>query len=192
MPSWSAARVRELILCGDLPPGSRLGEAELSERFGVSRPSLREGLRSLGTEGLVVQIPRRGTFVRTVTLQDAYEIFTLREEPERMAIRLGVPVQDNIAMGRCRSAMDRLEEAATTGDSAGVTEEGFAFHLALVGGGLGPQAAGALPVKSAQSREGTFSSGTRCAHSQPGTTKMIQVASGARSTMLKPHRMSPL
>jgi DNA-binding GntR family transcriptional regulator len=133
LPAWVAARITELILRGDLPPGSRLGEAELSDRFGVSRPPLREGLRSLETEGLVVQIPRRGTFVRTVTLQDAYEIFTLRDELERMAIRLGVPVHDDIAMNRCRGAMERLEAAAAAGDSAGVTEEGFAFHAALVG-----------------------------------------------------------
>lgn len=133
LPAWVGDRIRELILRGDLPPGTRLGEAGLSARFGVSRPPLREGLRSLETEGLVVQIPRRGTFVRTVTLQDAYEICTLRDDLERMAIRLGVPVHDDIAMGRCRTAMERLEEAAAAGDSARVTEEGFAFHLALVG-----------------------------------------------------------
>ncbi|WP_211301082.1 GntR family transcriptional regulator [Murinocardiopsis flavida] len=133
LPAWVADRIRELILRGDLPPGTRLGEEGLSARFGVSRPPLREGLRSLETEGLVVQVPRRGTFVRTVTLQDAYEICTLRDELEHMAVRLGVPVHDAAAMARCREAMARLAAAAAAGDSAGVTEEGFGFHLALVG-----------------------------------------------------------
>lgn len=125
--------IRGMILSGELRPGDRIVENRLTVELGISRPPLREALRVLEQEGLVVQIPRRGAVVRPITLHDVYEIFTLREELEQLAVRFGVPVRVPERLERCRAALARLEEVADAGDRAQVTERGFDFHLAIVG-----------------------------------------------------------
>src|SRR5262249_20888373 len=63
-------RVRGSILSGELAAGAKLVEADLARSFGVSRGPIREALRELAREGLVVDLPRRGTFVCTLTQTD--------------------------------------------------------------------------------------------------------------------------
>ncbi|MCW3820099.1 GntR family transcriptional regulator [Micromonospora sp. DR5-3] len=129
----AAEAVRKMILTGELQPGDRVVENQLTHQLGVSRPPLREALRVLEQEGLLVQQPRRGVIVVPITLHDVYEIFTLRDQLERMAVELGVPVRAPERFQRCRSALRDLEEAATAGDAATVTDRAFDFHLAVVG-----------------------------------------------------------
>src|SRR5699024_2433231 len=86
--------IRAEILSGRLEPGARLVEERLKERFGVSRPPLREALRMLENDGLITIRPRRGAVVATMDEQDVYEVMTLRSGLERMAIEQGVPVCD--------------------------------------------------------------------------------------------------
>jgi DNA-binding GntR family transcriptional regulator len=70
-----AARLRERIFAGELPPGSFLDEVKLAEQLEISRTPLREALKVLTAEGLVRHEPRRGCFVAEVTEQDLDEIF---------------------------------------------------------------------------------------------------------------------
>jgi len=70
-----AARLRERIFAGELPPGSFLDETRLAEELSISRTPLREALKVLTVEGLVRHEPRRGCFVNQVTEQDLDEIF---------------------------------------------------------------------------------------------------------------------
>ena len=60
LPEAAAERLRTLIIEGELAPGARLNERELSERLGVSRTPLREAFRMLAADGLLVQLPNRG------------------------------------------------------------------------------------------------------------------------------------
>lgn len=133
MSQLAADAVRKLILSGRLQPGDRVVENQLTHQLGVSRPPLREALRVLEQEGLLVQQPRRGAIVVPITLHDVYEIFTLRDQLERMAVELGVPVRVPARLERCRTALRELEEAARAGDAATVTDRAFDFHLAVVG-----------------------------------------------------------
>lgn len=133
MSQLAADAVRKMILSGRLRPGDRVVENQLTHQLGVSRPPLREALRVLEQEGLVVQQPRRGAIVVPITLHDVYEIFTLRDQLERMAVELGVPVRVPARLERCRTALRELEEAARAGDAATVTDRAFDFHLAVVG-----------------------------------------------------------
>lgn len=129
----AADALRGMILSGQLRPGDRVIENRLTDELGVSRPPLREAMRVLEQEGLIVQVPRRGAIVTPLTLHDVYEIFTLRAELERLAVDLGVPVRSKERLERCRAALAALEQAAANDDPAGVTERGFDFHLAVVG-----------------------------------------------------------
>lgn len=70
-----AAKLRDQIFAGELPPGSFLDEVGLCESLSISRTPLREALKVLAAEGLVRHEPRRGCFVSQVTEQDLDEIF---------------------------------------------------------------------------------------------------------------------
>lgn len=70
-------RLTKLITDGELPAGQRIPEADLCERFGVSRTPLREALKVLAAEGLVVLTPNRGASVTTITQGDLEEAFPI-------------------------------------------------------------------------------------------------------------------
>jgi DNA-binding GntR family transcriptional regulator len=76
------AALRELILDGDLRPGTRLGEVELADRLGVSRTPVREALTRLAAEGLVEIAPNRGARVATWTVAELEGVFDLRASLE--------------------------------------------------------------------------------------------------------------
>ncbi len=79
------------IAAGDYPPGSPLIERSVAEDFGSSRTPVREALRDLEYQGLVVRFPGKGTFVAPLSSQDVEEVFFLREVLETTAARLAVP-----------------------------------------------------------------------------------------------------
>ena len=89
MPSalWEniAELIRAAILSGELEPGSKLIETELAERFGTSRGPIREAIRELAREGLVTELPRRGTLVSTLTAHDLSEVYAVRQALELAA-----------------------------------------------------------------------------------------------------------
>lgn len=77
--------LRNAILSGRLAPGQKLVERELCEQLGVSRPLLREVLQALQSESLVTNIPHRGPFVSEITVEEAREIYAVREALEGLA-----------------------------------------------------------------------------------------------------------
>jgi DNA-binding GntR family transcriptional regulator len=133
MAALAAEALRSMILSGELGPGDRVVENRLTGDLGVSRPPLREAMRVLEQEGLIRQVPRKGAIVTPLTAHDIYEIVTLREEIERVAVRLGVPVRSQERLQRLRQAFRELEEAARASETALVTERSFGFHLAVIG-----------------------------------------------------------
>ena len=84
----TVAALRQAILDQHFKPGDRLVERELCDLTGVSRTSLREALRLLEAEGLVQNIPHKGTVVAAVTLDDARQIYQLRGAIEGLVGRL--------------------------------------------------------------------------------------------------------
>jgi len=80
--------LRVHIIDHQLPPGQRLNELELSARLGVSRPPLREAFRVLENEHLITIIPRKGSYVTEMSIDDCQEIFEAREMIECFAIEL--------------------------------------------------------------------------------------------------------
>lgn len=128
----AAEGVRERIVSGQLRPGERLREETLAEALGVSRPPLREALQLLAQEGLVRLVPRRGAVVASLTVQDAYEIVTLRRSLENLALDLAVPVGDPTALVGLEKALGVMEEHAAQERQDSAVDDSMAFHLALV------------------------------------------------------------
>jgi DNA-binding GntR family transcriptional regulator len=80
--------IRREILAGRLTPGTRLVEAELAARLGVSRNPVREAITRLEQQGLVVTIPNKGAFIVQPTPEQAHDMFLLRAHLEHLALRL--------------------------------------------------------------------------------------------------------
>src|SRR5467141_4969569 len=87
----AVARIRDLIMEGRLEPGSKVLEKELCEMFGISRTPLREALKVLATEGLVVLFPNRGARVAQLTGKDMADLFQVMGALEGPAGELACP-----------------------------------------------------------------------------------------------------
>ncbi|MCX5590392.1 GntR family transcriptional regulator [Alcaligenes endophyticus] len=80
--------LRERIVNHELPPGSKLSEAVLTEEFNVSRPRIREAFGVLEDRGLIERIPNRGAVVTRLNVEEVYALFEVREVLEALAVRL--------------------------------------------------------------------------------------------------------
>ncbi len=80
--------LRDAILNQTLEPGERLMEIQLAEEMGVSRTPVREAIRKLELEGLVVMVPRKGVYVAGISIRDIHEVFEVRASLEGLAARL--------------------------------------------------------------------------------------------------------
>jgi DNA-binding GntR family transcriptional regulator len=124
-------RVREAILSGELPPGSRLVERRLAEELEVSHIPVREAFARLGDEGLVERNARRGTWVASLTLEDLDEISSVRVLLEQFVV---VRVQERWspeAEKRLRAIVAEMRKAAAAGDIDQVRHNDRLFHEAL-------------------------------------------------------------
>lgn len=127
-----ADRLRQLIYDGELPPGSYVDERALAARFGISRTPLREALKVLHAEGLVLLTPRRGTRVAgELTPQDLDEIFPLMALLEGLCAYEAVKKATPAAVRRLEALHERLERHAAAGDVARYYEQNYEFHEAI-------------------------------------------------------------
>jgi len=85
LPASAAERLRELIIEGHLPPGTRLNERALCEELGISRTPLREAFRVLAADGLVALHPNRGAHVVQLSVVDIRESFEVMAALEALA-----------------------------------------------------------------------------------------------------------
>ena len=80
--------LRQAILRGELKPGERLMEIQLANKLGVSRTPIREAIRKLELEGLVLMIPRRGAEVAEITERNLRDVLEVREALEELSVKL--------------------------------------------------------------------------------------------------------
>lgn len=124
------AELRARILEGELAPGSRLHQAELSAELGVSRTPLREALSRLAAEGLVEALPQRGARVAGIGVSDMEEAYRARLviEPAAAAMAAAEPVPASL------EEMERAiaEHRRNLDDAFAAFDANRAFHMALV------------------------------------------------------------
>lgn len=128
--------LQDAIVRGEIPPGSRVGEAELAERFGTSRGPLREALRRLESRRLVERTPHVGIRICSLTHAALIELYYLREALEGMAARLAAL---NMAPAEVQGLKDLLAEherdEALQADTAYFQQEGdLDFHYRIING----------------------------------------------------------
>jgi GntR family transcriptional regulator, vanillate catabolism transcriptional regulator len=130
--------LRDMILSGQIPSGSRVPEVALAERFGVSRTPVRLALQVLEAEGLVSSVLNRGFTVRSITLSDVLAAFDVRGTLEGLACRLiaeqGIDSETEKALEACvvegaeLIAADRYDDVFASRWSA----MNHRFHLTIM------------------------------------------------------------
>lgn len=103
-------RLREMVLEGELAPGSRISEKQLCEIFDVSRTPLREALKVLANEGLVELLPNRGAKVTEVTLREVVDLFEVMVVLEGLSGELLVARASNADIAEIRAMHQRMIE----------------------------------------------------------------------------------
>jgi DNA-binding GntR family transcriptional regulator len=120
--------LRGAIISGSLPPGAHLTEGDLAAQMDVSRIPIRETLRKLEQEGLVVRYPNRGCFVINFTEQDVEEVFSLRACLESMALQWAIPKLTPEDIAHLRQLIERQENAVQQGDTVALAQLDLRFH----------------------------------------------------------------
>jgi len=100
-------QIKDLILCNEVLPGQKLHHQDLSERLGVSRTPVREALTRLVQEGYVSFLPNRGFTCKEIRLQEAEELYDLREALEAFAVEKAVQNVTEAALGEFTKKLER-------------------------------------------------------------------------------------
>jgi DNA-binding GntR family transcriptional regulator len=121
-------RLRALILNNELPPGTHLVEASLGKLLGVSRGPIREALRALDREGLVVISPHKGAVVVEWSLQDLLDAYDVRAILEIRAMELAAERSGESCAEELAALLDSWEEAGRAGDRERCADLDLEFH----------------------------------------------------------------
>ncbi|MEJ5377790.1 MAG: GntR family transcriptional regulator [bacterium] len=124
--------LKEAILEGSLSAGQQLVEAELKEKFGISRSPIREALRELEKKGLVEIVPRKGAFVRSISSKDIEENFPVRAVLEGLAAKEALSRLTEHEMLEMEQCLQRMRGAVEARDAKSYWEHHRIFHETFI------------------------------------------------------------
>lgn len=120
--------MRKAILAGELKPGERLLEEYLSKELGVSRSPVREAMKRLNDEGLIVKIPRKGSHVAQITEKHLSDVLEVRGVLEKCAVEWACESITEGELIRLKKAYDEFETATKMGDTSVIAKADEMFH----------------------------------------------------------------
>jgi len=123
-----AERLRQRIFAHELTPGTWIDEQKLAEQYGISRTPLREALKVLASEGLVVLKPRRGCYVTEISRQDLDDIFPLMAMLEGRCAAEAIIRAKAADIAHLKKIHEQLESAAREGRIDAFFEANQEFH----------------------------------------------------------------
>jgi DNA-binding GntR family transcriptional regulator len=123
--------VRDQLVMLDIPPGSPLNEDELGTTLGMGRTPIREALKRLESERLVVAYPRRGTFATDVHISDLAHISEVRRTLEPMATAAAAERATEADRATLTELRARLDAGVPAGDNAELLRTDLALHRAI-------------------------------------------------------------
>lgn len=123
--------LREAIITGELKPGERLMEIKLANELGVSRTPVREAIRKLELEGLVIMTARKGAEVAPINEKDLMEVLEIRKTLEGLACELAVSNATKENVEQFIEINKLIEVAIKEDDIEEITKQDVAFHEAI-------------------------------------------------------------
>ncbi|QIB68125.1 GntR family transcriptional regulator [Aminipila butyrica] len=120
------------ILTGKIAPGTRMMEVELAEDMGVSRTPIREAIRKLEKEGLVIIEPRRGAYASQISTEDMVEILEVRQNMEGLAAFIAASKMKPEQLKCIEQAEEEYNRAVETGSTADMIYYDSQFHKLIV------------------------------------------------------------
>ena len=132
LPMLVQKELERMILTGEQPAGSKLNEAAIAARLGVSRGPVREAFRALEESGLVRLEKNRGVYVRRIPVEEADEIYELRAVLDEFVGRRVARTATPAAIRDLRGRIERMERAAARGDVEAYLAANVGFHDRLV------------------------------------------------------------
>ena len=121
--------IKDYVLSGEMDENSRLTEEFLASQLGISKSPIREALNRLESEGLIRIEPRKGAYLRRLSLEEVADLYDLREALETHVVRTARPTA--ASLGRLRQSLDRQRAYLAANDRARYIEEDVAFHSEL-------------------------------------------------------------
>ncbi|MEY8394452.1 GntR family transcriptional regulator [Lachnospiraceae bacterium 45-P1] len=120
--------LRQAILKGELEPGERLMEIQLAERLGVSRTPIREAIRKLELEGLVLMIPRKGAEVAKISENNLRDVLEVRRSLEELAIDLACQRMTPEELLELTKTEELFSQAIREGDAMRIAQTDERYH----------------------------------------------------------------
>ncbi|MBE5063380.1 GntR family transcriptional regulator [Lachnospiraceae bacterium DSM 108991] len=120
--------LRQAILRGELKPGERLMEIQLANKLGVSRTPIREAIRKLELEGLVLMIPRKGAEVAEITEKSLRDVLEVRRALEELAVELVCEKIADEQIQDLKGAAEDFKASLKEGDITRIAEADVKFH----------------------------------------------------------------
>ncbi len=120
--------LRQAILRGELQPGERLMEIQLANKLGVSRTPIREAIRKLELEGLVLMIPRKGAEVAEITEKNLRDVLEVRGSLEELAVELACERITEEQLEELKRSAKEFEMSLNGGDLTEYAEADVKFH----------------------------------------------------------------
>jgi DNA-binding GntR family transcriptional regulator len=127
-------RLEEEIVSGVLPPGTRLDEVQLAERYGLSRTPLREALAQLAASGLIEIKPRAGAYVTQLSPRAMIECLSYTAEVEAIAAMWAASRMTAYERTTLSDLQTRAADSVERGDSDSYFDQNRAFHEAIYAG----------------------------------------------------------
>lgn len=130
LATQTAAKIREMLITGELSPGTKLSEQQISTQFGISRNTLREVFRLLTSQNLLKYIPNRGVFVATPDEATIVDIYRVRRVLQKGAVQLAIP--GHPALERMKLLLAQTASAQEASNWRQVGTINMEFHRAMV------------------------------------------------------------
>jgi DNA-binding GntR family transcriptional regulator len=128
-------RLRSAILRGEIPAGEATTQVSLARQLDVGRTPLREALRMLQREGLVISEPNRRVLVAELSTTDAEELYVMRVALEAVAVRITVPTLGSQGIAELEGLLAQMDHYMRSHDHDGLRAPHRAFHARLVAAG---------------------------------------------------------
>ena len=120
--------LRGAIVEGRLKPGERLMEVQLAEQLGVSRTPVREAIRKLELEGLVVMLPRKGAYVANMSLKDLIDVLEIRASLEGLAASLAAERITDEDIKKLESIVEEFKDGINESNVEALLRKDVEFH----------------------------------------------------------------